>query len=151
MRGTLSIESRSMTYATKQDMIDYFGENEMLKLTDRTKSGSINDHVLDLALRDAADFINSYLAQVYVLPLQIVAPQLVKTTCDVARYNLHTDLRKDPVKESYRDAVNWLTELKEGTAALAGAVLKSENSSTPDSPMMSGGAAVFTSDSLEGF
>ena len=55
-----------MRYATQKDMIDRFGEEDLITLTDRADrakppTGKIDAKVLNKALSDAADLIDGYL------------------------------------------------------------------------------------------
>ncbi|HIE4894535.1 TPA: phage protein Gp36 family protein, partial [Yersinia enterocolitica] len=49
-------------YATRQNMVDAFGEKECVALTDRNFTGQIDDHVIVVKLTQASAEIDSYLA-----------------------------------------------------------------------------------------
>ena len=55
-------------YATRQDMVNAFGEKECIALTDRDFTGQIDDHVMDVKLTQASAEIDSYLAGRYPIP-----------------------------------------------------------------------------------
>ena len=64
-------------YATRQDMISRFGEEEIRLLTDRDGSaGAIVDAVLDQVLADASAEIDGYIGGRYRLPL-VTVPQIL--------------------------------------------------------------------------
>lgn len=111
-----------MTYAVKQDLIDRFGERELIQLTDRTNipATAVDDTVVTKALSDATEFADTFLAKRYALPLNPVPGIMVKTVCDVARYYLHGDrAEKDsPVTRAYKDADNWLKQVSNGVVVL---------------------------------
>lgn len=111
-----------MTYATKQDLIDRFGETELRQLTDRTNrpASTIDDTVVDRALTDAAALINGYLAKVYSLPLASTPAVLTRVAADVARYLLHGKAAETggPVARAYDQAVAWLRDVARGTVQL---------------------------------
>lgn len=107
-------------YATKQDMIDRFGEEPLIELTDRADppAGVIDDAVLDAALIDASALIDSYIARRYELPLAGV-PLVVKGHCmAIAWYRLHRGRVTDETRTDYTDALTFLRELSTGMALL---------------------------------
>ena len=107
-----------MTYATKQDLIDRFGETELAQLTDRASGAAIVDAVLDRALADADAEINSYISVNHVLPLSPVPANLVRVAGDVARYYLYEDRVTEQVKARYDDAIAFLKNVASGKASL---------------------------------
>lgn len=109
-----------MTYAAQQDLIDRFGETEVLQLSDHENTGDIDADVVARALGDADALIDSYLATKYTVPLSPV-PDLVKQmACDIARYLLYRDSSPDLVTARYNAAVTSLKALAAGTATLGG-------------------------------
>ena len=107
-----------MAYATKQQMIDRFGETELAQLTDKKGGQSIDDFVLGRALDDAKHEIDSYLTGRYDLPLAETPGVLVRRACDIARYFLYEDRASETVRQRYDDAVSWLRKVSEGKADL---------------------------------
>jgi len=107
-----------MTYATRQAMIDRYGENELIQLTDRARLGVIDDAVLGQALADAGAEIDGYLAVRYTLPLDHTPPVLMRVACDVARYRLFDDAAPEEVRNRYTDAVKWLAAIARGLVSL---------------------------------
>ncbi|MBZ0251558.1 MAG: DUF1320 domain-containing protein [Burkholderiales bacterium] len=107
-------------YATRQEMIDRFGEAEIRQLTDRRDppAGAIDDTVLDGALADADGMVDSYLAGRYQLPLASVPKILKRYACDIARYFLWKDNAGDTVRRAYEDAEKFLKAVAAGTVAL---------------------------------
>lgn len=107
-----------MTYASQQDLINRFGERELIELTDRSASGLIDDSVVAVALSDADHEVDSYLYLRYDLPLSPVPPLLVRLGADIARYRLYDDAVSDEVRNRYEDAVALLKRLADGTVSL---------------------------------
>lgn len=109
------------TYAVQQDMVDRFGESELVRITDRTsdRSGTtIDTTVLARALADAHSDIDSYLMGRYSLPLTTV-PTRLKTACaDLARYKLYHRDPPEHIRRTYEDQVRWLEKVGEGKLAL---------------------------------
>lgn len=107
-----------MTYATQQDLVDRFGSDELIQLTDRANVGTIDSTVVARALGDADAEINGYLAAQYALPLAVVPAMLVRLACDIARYQLFADRVTDSVRDRYKAAVALLKSLARGEAQL---------------------------------
>jgi phage gp36-like protein len=105
-----------MTYATKQNLIDRFGSDELIQRTDRANTGSINDAVINQALSDADNTINSYITA--YLPLSTVPSGLVRIACDIARYYLYDDAIPEAVEKRYDDAISYLASVGKGQIAL---------------------------------
>ena len=107
-----------MTYATQQDLVDRFGELELIQLSDRESTGSIDATVVGKALADADELVDSYIAARVALPLSTVPPRLARVAGDVARYYLHADAPTEQVRAAYKDAVAWLKDIAAGKATL---------------------------------
>jgi len=140
-----------MPYATQQDMVDRFGEVEIINLTDRADppAGVIDADVLDRALTDAADEIDAYVGARHPLPLVSVPPVLARVACDVTRYRLSDDcgVLTEEVENRYKNALRFLRDVSAGRVNLGA-------SSAPiqiDSPKVSAPDRVFTYDTLKDF
>lgn len=107
-----------MAYCTAQDMIDRFGEDEVIQLTDRARQGIIDDGVLDRALSDARAEIDGYLAVRYPVPLAAVPPVLVRVSADITRYYLFDKAATDQVEARYKAAVGLLRDISAGRVTL---------------------------------
>ena len=125
-----------MNYATVQDMIDRYGEPEMIQLTDPDIL-AVQTAKAQRALDDAQAFADSFVGRVYRLPLpgcsqpapvpgephavQFAPPlQLTRIACDVARYYLYSNLAPEhEVYLRYKAAERELTQIADGKAVLA--------------------------------
>lgn len=108
-----------MTYATQQNLIDRFGEEELIQLTDRDDLGAIDATVISRALGDADATINGYLAARYTLPLEAPLPEILeRLACDIARYALFDDQVTEIVEKRYKDAIALLRDVSAGKAEL---------------------------------
>lgn len=108
-----------MTYATQQNLIDRFGEDELIQLTDRASTGDIDATVISRALGDADATINGYLAARYTLPLEAPLPEILeRLACDIARYALFDDQVTEIVEKRYKDAIALLRDVSAGRAEL---------------------------------
>lgn len=109
-----------MSYTTKQEMIDEFGESELVQLTDidTPATGAIDDTRLAQAL-DAADVtINGYLAGRYALPFASPPAILGQLARDIARYRLYKDHPSEEVANRHDKAIKFLTLTASGKVSL---------------------------------
>ncbi|WP_246217763.1 gp436 family protein [Jiella pacifica] len=109
-------------FATKQDLIDRFGQTELVQLTDRTNRPptTVDDTTVSQALGDASALASGYVGKIYQLPFAEVPPALVKSVADIARYYLHgRRAEKDgEVERAYKEAVGWLKDIARGVVQL---------------------------------
>lgn len=138
-----------MTYATLPDMVDRFGETELLQRTDRVDGGTIDAVVLGRALADADAEIDSYLATRYTLPLASTPPVVNRLACEIARYRLFEDGVPETVRVRYQDAVALLKRMASGDVLLAG--LQAVAVAGVDTASHSFAPRQMTDDSLRGF
>lgn len=124
-----------MDYATPQDLIDRFGQRELVELTDPDLA-VVQTAKVERAIGDAQAYVDSFVGRVYALPLagcakpapqpgnvhatvQVAPPQLVRVTCDVARYYLYKDFApENEVYLRYKAATTELTAIADGKAVL---------------------------------
>lgn len=141
-----------MTYATQQNMIDRFGEDELVQLTDRVApaTGAIVAAVMDKALTDADAEINSYLQARYAVPLSPAPAMLERVACDIARYQLYDDRATEQVIQRYKDAVKWLRDVSTGVVNL-GIDAAGGATDAQDLPEMASGESVFRRDRARDF
>lgn len=120
-----------MTYATQDDMVARFGETELLQLTDDTDTGKIGPR-LAVALADAHQIIDGYVAGIYAVPLTPV-PDLVKRwVCDITRYYLHRDAVPDLVEKNFKAAMSGVSQVARGDMTLACAGVEAEEDPAAD-------------------
>lgn len=134
-----------MPYATQQDLIDRFGEEELVQLTDRAEppAGEIDATVIGKALADADDAVNGYLAARYEVPLASPPLILKRTACDIARYYLYEDRVTEAVRKRYEDAVAYLKDAAAGKVAL-GVDALGEAPVDPGGPQVDAGDRTFS-------
>lgn len=108
-----------MSYCTQQDLIDRFGADELIQLTDRAGTAdAIDATVLGQAIADADALIDGYLAGRYALPLASTPTALERAACDVARYFLFGASVPDVVQRRYDDVVKFMMALAKGDVSL---------------------------------
>jgi phage gp36-like protein len=108
----------ALSYIDKATMVLFFGEKELIQLTDRTNTGTIGDTVLDRAMATAESEANSYLGANYTLPLPTVPDVLKSMVGDIARYRLYDERPTEEVQKRYDRAVSWLRDVSKGVVSL---------------------------------
>lgn len=104
---------------TTQDLLDRFGEQELINLTDHDSYQAINQAVLEKAIADAEADIASYLQAVGLvtltshgklkyLPAPSAPKSLIIKACDITRYYLHENGVTEIVEKRYDLAIAWL-------------------------------------------
>jgi len=138
-------------YATRDDMISRFGDEEIRLLTDRDGSaGAIVDAVLDQALADASAEIDGYIGGRYSLPLATVPDVLVRLCCDIARYLLHDERAPEQLQARYEACLKFLTRLGTGELSL-GVLDASETGPSANTAEIQSAGSVFARDNSKGF
>ncbi len=131
-----------MAYATVQDLVDRFGEREIVQITDRSRAGVIDETVARRAIDDASAEIDTYLASRCALPLATVPAVLVHFCADMARYRLSGDMATDIITQRYKDAVAFFTRVANGQISL-GVSSAGEAPAGAGSAQMESGGRVF--------
>ena len=107
-----------MNYCTTNDLIDRFGESELIALSDRDNTGSVDAQVVSAAIADASALIDGYLGGRYALPLSVIPSVLPKLCGDIARFNLYDNAVPDVVQKRYDAAINFLKSVGKGEVRL---------------------------------
>ena len=122
-------------YATVSDLIDRFGEAEMIGLTDPDNT-AVQSARAQRKLDDAHALANGYVGMAYRLPLAgcakpapqpgnpqavecVAPPLLTRLVCDIARYYLYDDKSTEEVLKRYEQAKQELLHISQGKATLA--------------------------------
>ncbi len=112
-----------MAYAGVDDMVQRFGEREMMQLS--TPSGQDMDgivtDVVERALADVSARADSYLRMKYRTPLDVAPPEVVGHICHMARYELAAGGDKsgsEDMKIRRDEAIGWLREIRDGKVKL---------------------------------
>lgn len=108
-----------MNYIDREDLIARFGETEIVQLERNiTQSGYADESVSEQAISDACEFVDSFLAVRYAMPLPQVTEPIRRAVAVVARYYLYKDRPTEEVRLAYEDAVSWLGKVASGKAVL---------------------------------
>ncbi|PZW46851.1 phage gp36-like protein [Humitalea rosea] len=109
-----------MAYADIAEMVDRFGEEELVQLAP-TADGAPDPLRLNRAMADASDLADGYLRSRYAMPLAFVPPLLVQIVCAIARYTLHLGGNRqatDQVKAERDAAIALLRDIAASRADL---------------------------------
>ena len=109
-------------YCTQADIEARFGVAELIQLTDRNRTGTVDAVAIARAIDDAEAEIDGYLAGRYALPFTTVPPVLTRLSCDIALYHLFSARRGggviDDVRNRYKDVVRVLENISTGKITL---------------------------------
>lgn len=103
-----------MSYAQQSDMEARFSVAEVQLLTDREGSGAFNPTVFAQAQLDGDSEIDAYLRPQYVLPLDVIPPNLVRIACDIYRFYLYGNQVPEFAQKRYDQAVKTLVLISAG-------------------------------------
>lgn len=123
-----------MAYASVSDLIQRFGERELINNT--TPEGmpgmSIDQVRVAQALTDASALIDSFLNRRFEVPLQEAPASIVNVCCKIARFDIAQSGATQPTDQmrlDQKDALAWLTLIAKGTVTLDGQTAANESSS----------------------
>lgn len=135
-------------YASVTDLIERFGETEIVELTDLEHTGAVDEAMAEQALTDATSEIDGYLAARYRLPVTDT-PRLLSLLCtDIARYRLQKGVTTDQARQRYEDAVAKLKAIARGEINLP---LDTPPPASAEPRVVSGSGRVFDKDTLRGY
>ncbi len=137
-------------YATLEDMIARFGEEEMNSLCP-SENGEINKETAVAALKDAEELINSYLAAKYALPLSVAPACLVRACANVARYLLYTEVIPEALEKQYEKDIAFLKDIARGVVVLSVAETGQSPSQADDVVYHGSAPRLFSHRQLKGF
>lgn len=146
-----------MIYLAPDRMVDLFGEQEMLHLSQLYDPDAvdINTDRVQAAIDWATSIANTYISVPYSLPLASVPLVLEAYVADLARYQMDMIDPRADVRLRYEDAIAWFRLLAAGKVDLG---LTAEGGELqPDAPLIGGDIdyltpdQVFTEETLIGY
>lgn len=136
-------------YASVADLVERFGETEIIELTDLEGTGAIDTAMAEQALTDASAEIDGYLAARYRLPITADTPRLLSLLCtDIARYRLQRGVSTDQARQRYEDALAKLKGIARGEVNLP---LATPPPASAEPRVVSGAGRTFDNDTLRGY
>ncbi|HEB79262.1 MAG TPA: DUF1320 domain-containing protein [Rhodospirillales bacterium] len=146
-----------MAYTVNQQLIDRVGTEVAARLT--TDSGGVPDDDKVTAARAGAEGeVNAYLAPRWQTPVDLsvnaeTSQAITRMVLDLGEYALKS-LRQPVDEGSVRlrtDAIKFLKDLRDGTAALPGLVALASPTSQGTGAEVSGSTRIFSRGSMDGF
>ncbi len=107
-----------MGYCTVQDLIDRFGERELIDAADRDGDGKADEAVVLAACEDAAAEIDARLACRYAVPFARSTRILRALACDIARHELLNPRPHEEAIRRYEAALKLLESIASGELSL---------------------------------
>jgi phage gp36-like protein len=107
-------------YATIQDIIDLYGEQTLIRVSDVNRDRQYDAEVVEAALENADDEINVYLSSQYDTPLPYTTRSLRRVAINIAVYTMALGRaeRTDEMRKRYEDAIKLLMMMKDGKVGL---------------------------------
>lgn len=128
-----------MTYATRTDLEQRYGADELTQRESMLPVGAI-----ERALADADAEIDGYCSGRYALPLAPVPATIPQLACLIARYRLLGDAGPDDrARKDYEDALRYLREVQSARASLAGVALLTGSATVATVSLTNGRSKVF--------
>ena len=107
-----------MAYCELQDLIDRFGERELIDAADRDGDGKADEAVVLAACEDAAAENDARLARRYRVPFARSTRILRALACDIARHELLNPRPHEEAIRRYEAAVKLLESIASGELSL---------------------------------
>lgn len=109
-----------MAYSTIANMIERYGEGELIGLTDRgaIATGVIDESVVEKALTSASDKVDGFLAVRYALPLSDTPPLISGLVEVLAYWDLHPSEPDEKLKTDHKEALSTLRDISQGKVKL---------------------------------
>ncbi len=135
----------------QQDLVDRFGESELLIAADLDGDGVIDATAVQKALDQATNEIDAWVGERYGLPLPQVPDIVVDKCCDIAFYKLSFTAGKltEEKRKRYEDAIALLKAISARKASL-GIAEKEEESVGGGVTVVRSGTRLFTRDAMRG-
>ena len=129
-----------MPYCILADIEKLIPEATVIQLTDDAGAGVVNTDVVDAAIGQGDEEIDTYMGSRYTAPMSPVPGIVKKLSVDIAIYNLYSRRMEEipPLRsERYKNAIKLLGQIAAGTVSIG-------ESTEPD-----GGGQVKVSTSVE--
>lgn len=156
-----------MPYATATDLVTRFSAKEIAQRADRAVPRLVSDQlmkdaaagvslaaysapqqaaaaealaIIQRALDDARDTIDSHVSSRYALPIEPVPAILGRIACNLARRYLYDDQVTESIKQAYDDDMKMLVAVRDGKASLgAEAATNQQPASTAGAELVTAG------------
>ena len=123
-------------YASQDDIVELYGIDLLVRVSDLDKDGVPDPDVVQRGLQGADDIINAYLSAQYTIPV-VPTPGSIKTAAiDIAVYRMAIGraMRTDEMRVRYEDALMLLDKISKGQIGLGLPPVDSNGDGIPDNP-----------------
>lgn len=107
-----------MGYTTQAELIERYGEAELIQLTDRVGSGGVDAALVARVIADGAAEIDAYIGQRMTLPLADPPALLGRLNAILARHALYKDAAPEEITKARDAAIRLLRDIANGVASL---------------------------------
>jgi len=113
-----------MAYIDLSILSKYIDSEELIRLTDDTNSGIIDENKIDIAIKNASNELESYLRDIYNEPLPDNLPgELESILADITIFNLYKRRMQlnmpDSIVSIYKDAIDKLEKIRKGIITIS--------------------------------
>lgn len=134
-------------YATKQDILDLYGEDALYAVADRDGDDSLDDAAIDKALNMASSEIDTYVGSRHTLPLPVVPEILTQYAVDLALYRLSGERATEERVRRFDAAISSLRRIASGDQTLP---LPQPVKRSPKPVLHQGSKRLFTRETMKG-
>ena len=142
-----------MTYAAKQDLLDRYGEADLLRVASQAgDAAALDDDRIARAIADAVALVDLHVRARYAVPLDPVPAEILSVTCALARYALYENAVSvpDQVKAGRDNAMAVLASIRDGDSTLDSAPASDSSAAAIEQlPELAGDDPVMTADKLK--
>ena len=108
----------SAAYCTVVDIKNWVPETYLKQMSDDSDTDSIDEEKINYAIRQASDYIDSYVRGRYTLPLTTIPDQIIDLCVKIAAYHLFKrslmQIVPESITEDYKDATRILRDIQTG-------------------------------------
>ena len=120
-----------MSYCTEQHLINRYGRDELVQLTDRNGTGEIGTDTVAEAIALADSRIDGHCRGRFALPLSPVDEIIIGIACDLTRYRLYKDKAPEEITKRHDQAIADLKSISKGTIKLSAEALETNPTDVP--------------------
>jgi phage gp36-like protein len=107
-------------YATREDVVQLYGADLLVRVSDLDADDVADDNVVDAGLQAADDTVNAFLSALYPVPVSPVPGSVRRCAIDIAVYTMALGVtsRTDEMRVRYEDALALLKMMAKGDIGL---------------------------------
>lgn len=142
-----------MAYCTLDQLIDRYGRDMIVALTDRAPvpTGDVDTAVVDRAIAGADAVIDGYIGARYVLPLAAVPALIAEIAQAITLWKLHLTEPNPKVKADHDAALRQLSDISRGTIRIPDATGIEPAAAGAEGVLVVDRDRDFTAETMKGF